>query len=155
MKKSLLIGLICISSASFAQNRFSAHEFSINGFRNPSMGLEYRSMSISLHVGFYPTIVSQDDNGKNETTSFIRAGVSLWFLPVGDRINPSSFYASLSFVRGLNKKYEGDSGLLTDVGFRWMAWEGLNLRIGAALLASPGHEPKVNPTPGISYSLFW
>lgn len=155
MKKSFLIGLVCISTTSFAQGRLSTHEFSINGFRNPSVGLEYRYTSVSIHIGFYPTIVSTDNNGQNETTSFIRAGISLWFLPIGDRVNPSSFYASLSFVRGLNKKYEGDNGLLADAGFRWMAWEGLNLRLGAALLASPGHKPKINPTPGISYSFFW
>lgn len=155
MKKLFLFILICFSNTLFSQTQLSEREFSINGFRNPSLGLEYRYAEFSVHIGFYPTIISKDANGVNETTSFARAGVSVWFLPVGIAVNPSSFYASLSLVRGLNKGYEADNGLLIDTGFRWMAWEGLNLRIGAALLASSGHKPRLNPTPGISYSFFF
>jgi len=36
-----------------------------------------------------------------------------------------------------------------------MVWRGLNLRIGAGVLAPPGKDLKLNPTPGISYSFFF
>jgi hypothetical protein len=44
---------------------------------------------------------------------------------------------------------------MSEVGFRWMAYKGLNLRIGVAVLAADGKSLKVNPTPGISYSFFF
>ena len=42
-----------------------------------------------------------------------------------------------------------------EAGFRWMVWKGLNLRIGAIGVAAKGHDLKINPTPGISYSIFF
>lgn len=152
MKKSIWFGLLLIASPMFAQ-RFPRNEISINAFRNPSIGLEYRRSHVSVHGGYYPTIVSQDIAGKNVTTSFIRTGITYWFLPVGRRENPSSFYASASYIRGIDRDYEGNNGAIAEVGFRWFVWQGLNLRIGTALLASPGKNLKLNPTPGISYSI--
>jgi hypothetical protein len=43
---------------------------------------------------------------------------------------------------------------MAEVGFRWMIYKGLNLRIGVTTLAAAGESVKVNPTPGISYSFF-
>ncbi|WP_128545030.1 hypothetical protein [Larkinella soli] len=154
MKTIAFFLLLAAAGPAFSQSRFSRHEFSINAFRNPSVGLEYRYRSVSVHAGYYPTVVSRNPEGTYVTTSFVRTGLSFWFLPVGKREHPSSFYASLSWVRGLDRSYRGDHGLMADLGFRWMVWKGLNVRLGAALLTSPGHRPKLNPTPGISYSFF-
>jgi hypothetical protein len=155
MKQVILFLLFSTVSSAYAQRSFSKNELSINAFRNPSVGLEYRHRQISVHAGYYPTIVSQNSTGENQTTSFVRAGVSLWFLPLGRKENPSSFYTSLSYVRGLDRTYQNDNGLMVDAGFRWMIWKGLNVRIGAALLAAPNHSVKINPTPGLSYSFFF
>ena len=149
MKRTILAGLLLTSGSLFAQ-QLSRNEISINGFRNPSIGLEYRRNHVSVHAGYYPTNFTA-----GVTTSFIRTGLTYWFLPVGKRPNPSSFYASASYVRGLDRDYEGKNGLMGEAVFRWMVWKGLNLRIGVAALTAPGESLKINPTPGISYSFFW
>ena len=40
---------LLLSSVAFSQSRFSNNEISINGFRNPSIGVEYRHKQISVH----------------------------------------------------------------------------------------------------------
>ncbi|GAB4402521.1 MAG: hypothetical protein OHK0039_00650 [Bacteroidia bacterium] len=133
-----------------AQSRLSTHELSINGFRNPSVGLEYRYRAVSAHAGYYLT------NFESGTTwQFVRCGVSLWFLPVGRREHPSSFYASLSYLRGLNRDYRGLNALATEVGFRAMIWKGLQARIGVVALAAPDRPLRINPTPSLNYSFFF
>lgn len=149
MKILVLGGLWLLSGALYAQS-FSRNEISINGFRNPSVGLEYRRTHVSVHAGYYPTNFTS-----GVTTSFVRTGLTYWFLPVGQRLNPSSFYTSLSYVRGLDCDYEGANGAMAEVGFRWMVWQGLNLRLGVAALTAAGQGLKINPTPGISYSFAW
>lgn len=146
----LLAGLIVNSTESLAQSRFSRNELSVNGFRAPSIGLEYRHRAVSVHGGYYLTNFE-----RNVTTRFVKVGLTGWFLPVGRRENPSSFYASVSYLRGLNRDYEAQNAASAEVGFRWMVWRGLNLRIGAIALAAEGKDVKVNPTPGISYSFFF
>ncbi|RRB07562.1 hypothetical protein [Larkinella rosea] len=155
MKKGILFSLLFSATSAFAQRSFSKNELSINGFRNPSIGLEFRHRQVSIHTGYYMTAVSQNSEGNPENTSFIRSGISFWFLPVGRKANPSSFYSSLSYVRGLNRTYKDQNGLMVDAGFRWMVWKGLNVRIGAAMLAAPNHTLKLNPVGGISYSFFF
>ena len=151
MKQFFLSGLLVMSiSATFAQPRFSAHEISVNGFRNPSVGAEYRYRHVSVHAGYYPTNFTS-----NTTTEFIRTGVTLWLLPIGKKENPSSFYTSVSYARGMTRAYRGKNALMPEVGFRWMVYRGLNLRIGVAGLAARGEGFKINPTPGISYSFFF
>ena len=100
---------------------------SINGFRNPSIGLEYRIDQVSVHAGYYITALEP-----GITTKFVKMGLTYWFLPVGKKENPSSFYAQLSYLRGLNLEYKDMNAGSVDVGFRWMVWKGLHLRIGAA-----------------------
>ena len=151
MKKLFLLSLLLlIGSKSFTQNKFSKQEISINAFRNPSIGLEYRYKSVSIHGGYY---ITSFDPGI--TTKFIKVGATLWFLPVGHQENPSSFYAQLSYLRGLNREYEDKNGASVDVGFRWMVWQGLNLRIGVVALAAEGQSLKINPTPSIGYAFFF
>jgi hypothetical protein len=158
---SILLIFLCLAASaqtsvsSKTKIPFSKHELSLNGFRNPSIGMEYRYKRFSVHAGYYPTIISKNEQGKNETTSFIRTGISYWFLPVySTRHAPSSFYVSTSYVRGLDQDWKPKNGVLSEVGFKWVVWKGLNLRFGAAMLAGPGQKVKINPTPGISYSIF-
>jgi hypothetical protein len=134
---------------------FPTHEISLNGFRNPSIGLEYRYKRFSIHGGYYPTIISKDEQGKGETTSFIKTGISYFFLPIySTKHAPSSFYLSASFVRGLDREWKSKNGILSEVGFKWVVWKGLDVRLGVALLSGEGGKVKVNPTPGISYSIY-
>ncbi|MDI9873916.1 hypothetical protein [Flectobacillus rivi] len=149
MKQVTILLLVFLSTTAFSQSKFSNDEISINGFRNPSIGVEYRHKHISVHAGYYITAFES-----GVTTKFLKTGVTAWFLPVGKKENPSSFYAGVSFLRGINLEYKDENALGMEVGFRWMVWKGLNLRIGAIGVAAKGHDFKINPTPGISYSFF-
>jgi hypothetical protein len=147
--KQFIICMLVLSTtmAAKAQNKFAAKEFSVNGFRNPSIGLEYRYHRLSLHGGYYTTAFTS-----GEYTNFIKAGVTYWFLAVDNKEIPSSFYAGASYLYGVNKSYKNKSAVGMEAGFRWMAWKGLNLRIGVIAVAADGKSLQVNPTPGISYS---
>lgn len=149
MKHLIFPTLLLFSTAIVAQSGLrTTQEISINGFRNPSIGLEYRYHQLSAHAGYYPTNFES-----GVTTTFVRAGVTAWLLPVGKKEIPSSFYVSGSYLRGLSRDYKDENAFIADAGFRWMIWKGLNFRIGAAILVSPDHTPKFNPTPGIGYAL--
>lgn len=150
MKQLFVLLLLVAASHTFAQNRFSGNEFSVNAFRNPSIGLEFRHQQLSVHAGYYITALEP-----GITTKFMKFGLTTWFLPVGQKEHPSSFYAGASYLRGLNLEYKDQNALGVEAGFRWMIWEGLNFRIGAIALAAKGHDLKINPTPGLSYSFFF
>lgn len=81
-----------IWTIAFSQSKFSKHEISINGFRNPSIGAEYRLHRVSIHAGYYLT---NFDSGV--TTEFFKTGLTYWFLPVGKKENPL-FLLCLSFL---------------------------------------------------------
>src|SRR5215210_3496775 len=100
MKKlTVLLLIIAISSSNaYSQSKFPKHEISINGFRNPSIGAEYRYRHLSVHAGYYPTNFES-----GITTEFIRTGLTYWFLPIGKKENPSSFYSSLSYAKGMTR----------------------------------------------------
>ncbi|TAE50008.1 MAG: hypothetical protein EAZ89_12980 [Bacteroidetes bacterium] len=152
MKKVFVFSLmICLAGLISAQQtrRFSTHELSINGFRNPSIGLEYRYRFVSVHGGLYLT-----NFVAGETTRFLKTGATFWFLPVGKRENPSSFYLQLSYLRGLNRAYAKENAFSPDLGFRWMVWKGLNLRVGAVGVFGKG-KSSILWTPGIGYAVFW
>jgi len=149
MKHLLLSALLLIITAQLiAQNRFSNDEISINGFRNPSIGLEYRHHQVSVHAGYYTTAFKS-----GEYTNFVKVGLTTWFLPVGKKDIPSSFYAGTSYMYGLTRDYKDKSAWAVEAGFRWMVWKGLNIRLGAISVAAKGESLKINPTPGISYSI--
>ncbi len=148
MKQLIFSALfISLSTISFAQSRLAGKELSINGFRNPSIGLEYRYHHVSLHAGYYVTNFTS-----GITTQFVKTGFTYWFLPVDKKDIPSSFYAGASYLRGLNRDYDDKNALGLEAGFRWMVWKGLNIRIGAIAVIAEGQDTKINPTPGISYS---
>jgi len=142
-----IMALLFLCTSAFSQSRFSTNEISVNGFRNPSIGLEYRHKNVSIHGGYYITALES-----GITTKFIKVGLTGWFLPVGKKKNPSSFYAGASYLRGINLDYDKENALGLEAGFRWMVWKGINLRIGAIALVAKAHEKRINPTPGISYS---
>lgn len=151
MQQSFLFGvlLLLLANLTVAQSRFSKTELSINGFRNPSIGLEFRYQQVSIHGGLYLT------NFKSgETTQFLKAGLTYWFLPLGQKENPSSFYLQLSYLRGLNRAYEERNAFSPDFGFRWMATKGLNFRVGIVGVYGEGQKPSILWTPGVSYSFF-
>ena len=151
MKKLITLLLVVISTGNaFSQNKFSKNEISINGFRNPSIGAEYRFKQVSVHAGYYPTNFES-----GITTEFFRTGVTYWFLPVGKKEDPSSFYGSLSYARGITKDYKEKNAGIVELGFRWMVYKGINLRLGVAALTANDKDVKINPTPGISYSFFF
>jgi hypothetical protein len=145
---------LLVAIALAASSPAAADELNINAFRNPSIGLEYRRGAVAAHAGLYPTIISKDAMGVNETSWFGRAGASYFLLPhswYGQR--PSEFYVSASYLRGLNLGH--GNAALVDVGYRWMVWEGLNVRLGVAMFLERGHAVKINPTPGIGWSTSW
>ena len=146
--KTTFIALL-LSAGAQAQNRFTGKEISINGFRAPSVGAEFRKNQWSVHAGYYPTAFKSGEN-----TSFFKAGATIWFLPVGKKTHPSSFYAGVDYLRGFNRDYDQKNALGVEAGFRWMVWKGLNLRIGGIMVAAEGESIRINPTPGISYSFF-
>lgn len=150
MKYFIFFSLLFVSTAAFSQSRFSKQEFSLNGFRNPSIGLEYRRGLVSVHAGYYITALEP-----GVTTKFTKVGLTTWFLPIGKRQNPSSFYAGASYLRGLNLEYKQQNALGLEAGFRWVIWKGINFRIGGIALVAKDHRTQINPTPGISYSFFW
>jgi hypothetical protein len=147
--KPLLFSLcfLVIATLAQAQGRLNSSELSINGFRNPSIGLEYRYHALSVHAGYYLTNFTP-----NTTTQFLKTGVTLWVLPIGQKEIPSSFYVGAAYLRGLNRLYKDQNAVSAELGFRWMIWQGLNLRIGVIALAAKDKGLEINPTPGISYS---
>lgn len=148
MKKYLFLPLIFILFGKVnAQHNFQNNLLSVNGFRNPSIGLEYQKQFISVHAGYYPTNFES-----NVKTEFLKAGINVWLLPVDSKEIPSSFYAGISYLRGLTRDYDNKNAMALESGFRWYIWKGLNLRIGVIALASKGQSLKLNPTPSISYS---
>ncbi|TFF35775.1 hypothetical protein [Mucilaginibacter psychrotolerans] len=148
MKHLISAFLLLASGTAFAQSDLKQNELSINGFRNPSIGFEYRHNQYSANVGYYTTAFK-----RGEFSNFVKVGYTFWFFPSGNGPIPSSFYAGSSYMRGLNRNYEGKNALGTEVGYRWVVWKGLNLRIGAIGVSAKGQSFKVNPTPGISYSI--
>jgi hypothetical protein len=151
MQKIILITfLLWLAGQVSAQGRFSNRELSVNLFRNPSIGLEYRYRHVSVHAGYYVTNFES-----NTTWQFVKTGVTCWFLPVGHKENPSSFYAQLSYLRGLNRDYKGLNASALDIGFRWIIWKGLHTRLGVNGLLAPGKALQINPTPSIGYSFFF
>jgi hypothetical protein len=151
MKFSIALLITLFSTVyGFSQSRFSKHELSINGFRNPSIGLEYRYQRVSFHTGYYITAFES-----GVTTQFLKVGTTFWFLPIGKRENPSSFYVSASYLRGLNLDYKNTNAASVDLGFRWLVWQGLQFRLGVIAVFAEGKEVKINPTPSINYSFFF
>lgn len=91
--KQLLFSLLLLISTTvtFSQGRFSKNDLSINGFRNPSIGLEYRLHQVSVHGGYYLTAFKSGEN-----TRFIKTGITYWFLLVKRKSFPLSIQEHLT-----------------------------------------------------------
>lgn len=135
-------------------------ELIVNGFRAPSTGIELRDGWLSYHLGFYPTTIDTNVDGAPRTTWFLKVGLLAYPLQFDTGSGrPSSPYIGLSLVQGLNHDWDvtrdagSGSGGLAEVGFRWAAYRGLDIRLGAALLAGFDGRIKLNPTPGIGWAI--
>lgn len=149
MKQLIFSAFLLISTATvFAQSKFSTNELSVNAFRNPSIGLEFRHQHVSIHAGYYTTAFKS-----GEYTNFVKTGLTYWLLPVDKKEIPSSFYAGASYMRGLTRDYKNKNAAAVEAGFRWMIWKGLNVRLGVVAVTAKGQDLKINPTPGISYAI--
>lgn len=71
MKQTITAILLLLTTAAFSQSKFSKHEISVNAFRNPSIGAEYRYRQISVYAGYYITALE-----KNVTNKFVKVGVT-------------------------------------------------------------------------------
>jgi hypothetical protein len=130
----------------------------VHGFRNPATGLEVRQGTVGFVVGFFPDIVDTAPNGENRTTWFTKTG--LFYYPFGvdagasGRFEP---YLGLSLVQGLGNGWNvaesvtHGSGVTLDGGLRWATAAGLDLRLGAVLLAGFDGRLNWNPAPGIGW----
>ncbi len=149
MQTRFLLAFVLLASAASSQPAFPKHALSVNGFRNPSIGLEYQHQRWSVHGGYYVTNFTS-----GVTTAFVRAGISYWWLPVGKgrASMPSSFYSGVSYLRGLTRSYRQQNAYAAEIGFRYYVWRGLNARLGLIALAARHQPVRFNPTPAISYS---
>lgn len=150
---SILIFIFLIQKPIFGNSTFSKEEFSVNFFRAPSIGGEYRYERVSIHGGYYVTNFEP-----GITTKFYKVGVGYWFLPtqlVSSAEQPSSFYTYLSYGKGINLEYKNKDTIMYEVGYRFMIWRGFSFRFGLIALSAKGESTELNPTPGISYSEFF
>lgn len=147
--------------ASASHSAMRGRELIINGFRAPSMGLEYRVGRLSIHAGAYPTVINDGEALSKTTAWFAKAGMSVWFLPVRLLGNErSSFYAGASYLNDFERDGWGHTAQI-EAGFRFVAYEGFFLRLGASALYAPGRScptdeceiVKVRPNPGLGWSL--
>lgn len=144
-----------------SQSAVHGQELMINGFRSPSIGLEYRLGPVSIHGGAYPTIINEGETAADGTTWFAKFGVTAWFLPL--RLfghERSAFYAGAAYLNPINEPAWGH-GVQAEAGFRLVLIAGLFLRLGASALYAPGRScatgdcelVKLRPNPGIGWAL--
>lgn len=117
----------------------------LNLFRNPSIGAEYRTGNLAFHLGAYTTIISQNEQGESVATWFVKAGATYWATEF--------YYVSASYLYGLNNDWQNRSGVMVDTGLQATVLERVHFRLGVAALFSQGHSPRLNPTPGVSVDM--
>jgi len=138
----------------------ATREVIVHGFRAPSMGVELRERWLGFHVGLYPTIIDTNAEGEARTTWFLKTGVTFYpFQFDTGSGRPSGPYAGVALVQGLGGAWDvaasatKGSGGFFDLGFRWAAFEGLDLRVGLGALVSFDGRAELNFTPGISWGI--
>lgn len=147
-KKSITLLLLLIGTVAYTQQVYPKQQISINGFRNPSIGLEYQRKQFSVHAGYYLTNFTS-----GTTTRFLKAGLTYWFLPMGKKEIPASLYTGLSVLRGLNRDYTNKTAFALEAGIRLPVWKGLSFRLGGIALTAKNESLKINPTPAFNYSI--
>jgi hypothetical protein len=155
-----LFGLALAFAPESRAEALPRRELIVNGFRAPSTGIELRDGWLSYHLGFYPTTIDTNADGAPRTTWFLKVGLLAYPLQFDTGSGrPSSPYIGLSLVQGLNHDWDvsrdagSGSGGLAELGFRWAAYRGLDIRLGASLLAGFDGRIKLNPTPGIGWAI--
>lgn len=136
---SQILGLCLILNTVQAK----AADLYLNLFRNPSIGPELKWTNLSIHTGYYTTILSQDEKGKYVSTEFVRTGITLW---------PTQYlYVSASHLYGVTRDWQNKHGGIYEAGLQALVWsDRVALRFGVAVLPSKEFGTKVNPTPGVS-----
>lgn len=138
--KTLIAALTFMMLSPWAE----ASELYLNFFRNPSIGPELKFGYVSIHTGYYTTIISKNSDGDNVSTEFVRSGVTFW---------PKDYlYVSASHLLGLTRERKDKNFAMYEAGFQALVWENkVALRLGVAVIPeSEGFETQVNPTPGLS-----
>lgn len=135
-------------------------EVILHGFRAPSMGVEVREDWIGFHVGVYPTIVDEGTSGEGRTTWFAKTGVTFYPFQIDlGSGRPSGPYFGLALMQGLGNAWDASqsatsgAGGFFDVGFRWAAFKGFDLRLGVGALVGFDGRTAVNFTPGFSWGI--
>jgi hypothetical protein len=155
-RRGLLVLCVLMAASLGAERR----QIVVHGFRNPATGLEVREGSVGLVVGFSPNIIDKAPNGESRTTWFTKTGLFLY--PLGfeaggaGRFEP---YLGVSLVQGLGNDWNVSesvthgSGVTFDGGLRWASAMGLDLRLGAVLLAGFDGRIRLNPAPGVGWTI--
>jgi hypothetical protein len=138
----------------------ATREVILHGFRAPSMGVELREDWIGFHVGVYPTILDKGADGKGRTTWFAKTGVTFYpfQLDLGSG-RPSGLYVGIALMQGLGNAWDASksatsgAGGFFDLGFRWAAFKGFDLRLGAGALVGFDGRTAFNFTPGFSWGI--
>lgn len=155
----LLLALVFIPSAAEADDALADRELTVHGFRSPSIGVELRDRWLGFHVGLFPLIADDGTDG-SRTTWFLKTGVTIYPVrfALGSR-RPSGPFASVSLLQGLNNAWNvaesvsQGTGVHGEVGFRWAAGRGLDLRLGLGIAIGADQRVIVHPTPGIAWSV--
>jgi hypothetical protein len=131
----------------------------VHGFRSPSIGVELSEGSIGLHVGIFPLIADDGDDGAR-TTWFAKTGLTVYPLRLDLGSGRSSGpFASLSLMQGLNNEWDvarsvrRGTGVHGELGFVWAIGAGLDLRLGIGVLVGADDRVVLHPTPGVSWSV--
>lgn len=150
MKKLMKVLLLAAAtaapslSAQQAAPEFASRRLSVNVFRAPSTGLDYRMGDHgSVHAGFYPTVLRIE--GERENVNLVRLGGTFW-LRTGSGPYLSSGVA-LSLERAAwGHSFANELGWHQNFGSRWAA------RLGAIVLTTTDLErSRLNPTVGMSF----
>ncbi len=121
----------------FGGSQARSNELYLNGFRNPSIGVEWRIKYLSSHTGYYLT-----NFAPGETSKFWRTGLSFW---------PTDYaYLSVSHLYGIDGALKNKHAVLFEAGGQLILFEHLALRLGVAVLPFSKISAQVNPTPGVS-----
>lgn len=157
MRFALITLLLLVASSALAR---PDREIMVHGFRAPSTGVELRQGVLGFHIGLYPTTIDEGSDGEPRTTWFIKTGLTAYFLGFdAGSGRDSSPYVGLSLVQGLGNAWDVSrsattgAGGIVEAGFRWAAYEGLDLRLGGSVLVGFDGRVLVRPTPGIGWSV--
>lgn len=138
----------------------ATREVILHGFRAPSMGVELREDWIGFHVGVYLTILDKGADGKGRTTWFAKTGVTFYPLQLDlGSGRPSGLYVGIALMQGLGNAWDASksatsgAGGFFDLGFRWAAFKGFDLRLGAGALVGFDGRTAFNFTPGFSWGI--